>query len=164
VSQIAIEWEVNDTTQRKIVNSMQSVSIGRHPNCDIILGDPHVSRRHAAIFYTDGAFHLHNKSLTNPILFNEQWPISHNIKADLQIGDSFKIGRVRLKVVLPSAAQNGDGSGFNSNLKARCPACSNLMDFGEDDCSWCGGSLADAETVELEPETSFMDREPEVLI
>jgi hypothetical protein len=163
VSQIAIEWKVNDTTQRKVINTMQSVSIGRHPNCDIVLRDRHVSRRHAAIYYNDGAFHLHNKSLTNPILFNEQWPITHNVKADLQIGDSFIIGRIRLKVLQPSAAKSVNGNGDESYLKLRCPDCSHLMDYGQDECSWCGGSLADAEIVELEPEISFMDREPEVI-
>ena len=158
MSQIVIEWQVNDTTLRKIVNSMQSVSIGRHPNCDIVLGDPHVSRRHASISFNDGAFHLHNKSMTNPILFNNQWPLNHNLRADLQIGDSFFIGRVRLMIVSPHAAQNGDRQASDSNMKARCPSCSHLMDFGQADCSWCGTSLAEAETVELEPETSFMDQ------
>ena len=110
MSQIAIEWGANGTTLRKIVNSMQSVSIGRHPNCDIVLGEPHVSRRHASVYFNDGGFHLHNESMTNAILFNEQWPINHNLRADLQIGDSFFIGQVRLKIVSPHAAQNGDGN------------------------------------------------------
>ena len=158
MSQIAIEWQVNNTTLRKIVNSMRSVSIGRHPNCDIVLGEPHVSRRHASVFFNDGGFHLHNKSMTNAILFNEQWPINHNLKADLQIGDTFIVGRVMLKVVSPQSAQNGNGQEYGSNMKARCPACNNLMDYGLADCSWCGTSLADAETVELEPEISFMDQ------
>jgi predicted component of type VI protein secretion system len=137
---------------------MQSISIGRHPNCDIVLGDAHVSRRHASIYFTEGAFHLHNRSATNPILFNDQWPISKNLKADLQIGDSFIIGRVRLKVVPPDAAQNGNGPGANGNMKARCPSCENLMDFGLDECNWCRTSLAEAEMVELEPEVSFRDQ------
>ena len=157
MSQIAIQWQDNETILSKIVNSMQSVSIGRHPNCDIVLGDPHVSRRHAAVYYNDGAFHLHNKSLTNPVMFNEQWPIGHNLRADLQIGDSFVIGRVRLMVVLPGSSNNGSANGSSSDMMVRCTSCNHLMDYELTDCSWCGMSLADAENVELEPETSFMD-------
>jgi predicted component of type VI protein secretion system len=143
----------------KNINTMQTISIGRHPNCDIVLGDPHVSRRHASIYFTDGSFHIHNTSRTNPILFNDMWPISHNLRADLQIGDAITIGRVRLKVVLPNqvSSHNGHNGNGNGQLKHRCPACSHLMDYGQENCSWCGSSLADAETVELEPERSFMD-------
>ncbi len=161
MTQIALEWAVNDQTLRKNINTMQSISIGRHPNCDIVLGDPHVSRRHASVYFVDGSFHIHNNSQTNPILFNDMWPISHNLRADLQIGDSITIGRVRMKVVLPQQAPGSNGQTTNGNgnalLKHRCPSCSHLMDYGQSNCSWCGTSLADAETVELEPERSFMD-------
>ena len=157
MTQIAIEWQANGKRLRKTVNTMQKVTIGRHPNCDIVLSDEHVSRRHAAIFFSDGSFHIQNTSLTNPILFNEQWPISNNLKADLQLGDMFIIGRVRLMVVQPQSGQSGNGLLSNSNQKALCPACEHLMDFGQEDCSWCGTSLAEAEMVELEVVKSFMD-------
>lgn len=158
MSKIAIEWQADGKTLRKTVNSMQSISIGRHPNCDIVLGDTHVSRRHAAIYFSEGAFHLHNKSTTNPILFNEQWPIAHNLKSDLQIGDSFIIGQVKLKVVLPSAVHSGTGDIADGNLRSRCPSCNHLMDYGQADCSWCGTSLAEAEKVVLKRVISFMDQ------
>lgn len=157
MTEIAIEWQVNDRTLRKNINNMQSISIGRHPNCDIVLGDPHVSRHHASVYFLDGCFHIHNKSLTNPIMFNDQWPISYNLRADLQLGDSFVIGQVTLKITEPQPEGVGNGQTSDSNLKARCPACTHLMDFGQEECSWCGTSLAEAETVELEPKKSFMD-------
>jgi hypothetical protein len=78
--------------------------------------------------------------------------------ADLQVGDIFSIGHVDIKVVLPAPNSNGKVYKVdNSNRKQRCQGCNHLMDYGQDECSWCGNSLAGAEVVELEPVVSFMD-------
>lgn len=145
---ISIEWQVNGNVMRKSVSDGKAIMIGRHPNCDIVLGDPHVSRRHASIYFNKSNFHIHNLSQTNPILFNDSWPLTFDFRADLQPGDTFTVGRVRLKVGLP--VTEGNGVSGESELKARCPSCSKLMAYGQDICSWCGTSLAEAETVELE--------------
>ena len=148
MSQITVEWKVNGKVLKKGVNGKKAITIGRHPACDIVLGDPHVSRRHATIYCTNGTYHIHNLSQTNPIVFNEHWNLGHDFRADLKPGDNFLIGRVPMRV--KNGYLNGNGVGPHSNLKARCPSCSQLMDFGEENCAWCGASLADAETVELE--------------
>lgn len=158
MTQIALEWQTGSDTLRKNINDMQSISIGRHPNCDIVLSDPHVSRQHASVYFIDGCFHIHNKSITNPVIFNDHWPINHNLRADLQVGDIFSVGNVEIKVVLPAPHSNGKVYMVDNNHnKLRCPGCDHLMDYGQEECSWCGSPLADAEVVELEPVKSFMD-------
>lgn len=152
MSQITVEWRVKGATFKKSVNGAKAITIGRHPACDIVLGDPHVSRRHAAIYFNKGNYHIHNLSKTNPILFNEHWQLEHDFRADLKPGDSFMVGRVPMKIGL--GYLNGNGTTPTGELKLRCPSCGQLMDFGEEDCSWCGASLADATTVEFEGEQS----------
>lgn len=149
MSQIALEWYVNGSRQRKTVSVEQSVSVGRHPACDIVLGDPHVSRRHCTIFFNGDGFHVHNLSRTNPIIFNDRWTLAHDLKADLKVGDSFIIGRVRIKVKMPRFT--GDmGKVQAPEVQVQCPSCSQLYDTGRETCIWCGTQLAEVDTVELE--------------
>ena len=91
------------------------MTIGRHPACDIILGDPHVSRKHAAIYYQDGNFHIQNLSQTNPVVINDRWVLANDLESDLKAGDSITLGLVRLKISLNCLTSgliglNGTGS------------------------------------------------------
>jgi predicted component of type VI protein secretion system len=151
VTQIAVEWHVNGSKQRKTIDPDKSVSIGRHPACDIVLGDPHVSRRHASIYFNNDGYHIHNLSQTNPIIFNDRWTLGHDLKADLKVGDTFVIGRIRITVKLPHTT--GDISQPpEPKQQVECPECGQIYDSARESCIWCGTSLADIETVELEEE------------
>ncbi len=153
---IAVEWYIKGSRQRKTIDMERPVTIGRHPACDIILGDPHVSRKHAAIFFNNDSFHIHNLSRTNPIIFNDRWTLAHDLKADLKVGDSFIVGRVRMKVKRPRLT--GDiGLDPEVDLQVQCPSCGQMFDYGQDSCIWCGTSLAEVDTVELE-EPEGIDR------
>jgi hypothetical protein len=88
-------------------------------------------------------------SRTNPIIFNDRWTLAYDLKADLKVGDSFIIGRVRMKVKRPRLT--GDiGLEPEVDLQVQCPSCGQLFDYGQDACIWCGTSLAEVDTVELE--------------
>lgn len=146
VTQITLEWQANNSQRLQKVTDMGTVTIGRHPGCDIVLGDPHVSRRHASITFSDGSFHLHNHSQTNPIIFNDHWTLAHDLKADLKPGDTFTVGRIRMKVALPS--QNGNGHGPNGALEdLRCPSCGRRMEDRRSTCPLCRVSIAQIETM-----------------
>jgi predicted component of type VI protein secretion system len=146
VTQIVLEWQASSGKRLQKINNMRTVTIGRHPGCDIVLGDPHVSRRHASISFSGDSFHLHNHSQTNPIIFNDRWRLTHDIKADLKPGDTFTIGRVRMMVALPSPNGNGHGpNGAEGDL--RCPSCGRVMEDKRATCPLCRVSIAQIETM-----------------
>ena len=100
MSKLTVEWQANGKSRKKEVDIRNQLTIGRHPACDIILGDPHVSRQHAAIYYQDGTFHIQNLSDTNPVVINDRWTLARDLGSDLKPGDSITIGLVRLKISL----------------------------------------------------------------
>jgi predicted component of type VI protein secretion system len=116
VSNLILEWQTNGKTRTKMIGGGREVTIGRHPACDIILGDPHVSRKHAAIFYQDGHFHIQNLSQTNPVVINDRWVLANDLESDLKPGDSITLGLVRLKITLNklTASLTGNLSGTGS--------------------------------------------------
>jgi predicted component of type VI protein secretion system len=146
VTQIVLEWQASNGKRLQKVNSMQTVTIGRHPGCDIVLGDPHVSRRHASINFSDDSFHLQNHSQTNPIIFNDRWSLSRDLRADLKPGDTFTVGRVRIKVTLPIHGSNGHGPNGASH-ELQCPSCGRPMEDKRATCPLCRTSIAQIETV-----------------
>lgn len=146
MTQIVLEWETTNGKRRQKINDVQKVTIGRHPGCDIVLGDPHVSRRHASISFSNDSFHLHNHSQTNPIIFNDRWSLSHDLKADLEPGDTFTIGTVRMKVGFPIHPSNGHGSNGHSEA-LQCPTCGRAMPDRRATCPLCRVSIEQVETV-----------------
>ncbi|HSG16540.1 MAG TPA: FHA domain-containing protein [Anaerolineae bacterium] len=146
---ITLEWQTEGKKRHENINGMKAVTIGRHPGCDIVLGDAHVSRRHASISFDGEAFHLHNLSQTNPIIFNERWSLASDLKADLRPGDTFTIGRVRMNVALPQFSSNGNGkngsNGVHSEL--RCPSCGQTVADKRATCPLCRVSIAQLETM-----------------
>ena len=104
---LTIEWQTELAgPQITTIDDSRGALIGRHPRCDIVLLDPHVSRRHAVIFYMTDAFHLQNLSDTNPIVYNGRWKLESKLRVDLQPGDTFTIGLVRLRI----PPLNGNGA------------------------------------------------------
>lgn len=144
--QIVLEWQGRSGVRQEKIDGAKTVTIGRHPGCDIVLGDAHVSRRHAQIYYSGESFHLHNLSQTNPIIFNDRWTLGHELKADLHPDDTFTIGRVRIKVRLPDFSSNGHGAPA-PGFELRCPSCGRPMEDERATCPLCRVSIADLETV-----------------
>ena len=104
---LTIEWQTELAgAQITTINDTRGAIIGRHPGCDIVLLDPHVSRRHAVIYYKSDSFHLHNLSETNPTVYNDRWSLELKRQIDLRPGDTFTIGRVRLRI----PPLNGNGA------------------------------------------------------
>jgi pSer/pThr/pTyr-binding forkhead associated (FHA) protein len=76
-----------------------TVNIGRDPQAnDIVLEDPHVSRRHARVFLQNGKFSFHDlASLSGSWLVNHNGD-KHRIKEPVQLvhGDVLHLGSVQL--------------------------------------------------------------------
>jgi pSer/pThr/pTyr-binding forkhead associated (FHA) protein len=96
---LTIEWQTDMAgPQITTIDESRGAIIGRHPRCDIVLLDPHVSRRHAVIYYQSDAFQLQNLSDTNPTVYNGRLKLESKLQVDLRQGDTFTIGLVRLSI------------------------------------------------------------------
>lgn len=145
---MTLQWESDGDRRLLDISATKHLLIGRQPECDITLPDPHVSRQHAVIFFENGHFHLHNLSQTNPIIFNERWALAHDQNVPLHTGDSFYLGRVKLSVADVEPLRHVKRP--PTDLKVRCIACGRILDQDLSDCPWCGTSLSDAEAVALD--------------
>jgi hypothetical protein len=68
--------------------------IGRHHDCDLVLDDPTVSRRHARLLFRDGKWIIHDLHSTNGTLLNDS-PLG---RSELRAGDYLTLGEQVLKV------------------------------------------------------------------
>ncbi|HZP90808.1 MAG TPA: DUF3662 and FHA domain-containing protein [Actinomycetota bacterium] len=71
----------------------QTVTIGRLPECDVVLSDPGASRRHAQIRTESGDYVLTDLGSTNGTLVNDR-PVREHVLAD---GDRITIGTTELQ-------------------------------------------------------------------
>jgi pSer/pThr/pTyr-binding forkhead associated (FHA) protein len=70
-----------------------SVTIGRLPECDVVVDDAGVSRQHARIRRTEGGFVLTDLGSTNGTMVNGE-PIQEHV---LEHGDRITIGETELE-------------------------------------------------------------------
>jgi FHA domain/TIR domain len=66
--------------------------IGRDPDCDIVLPDTSISRRHAEIYRSGGAFQIRDLKSTNGIWVNNASVDEHF----LELGDEIRIGSFKM--------------------------------------------------------------------
>ncbi len=76
-----------------------SIIIGRRQDCDIVLKDKTVSRRHAEIFIEHDRYHLHNLSQTNTILVYTKQKLEHKQSSVLKRGDSIQLGTRQIRLL-----------------------------------------------------------------
>lgn len=79
------------------------VTIGRHPESDILLDDITVSRRHAEVSHSEGTFWAHDVGSLNGTYLNRQ-TIENS---PLSSGDELQVGRFRLLFLTQAAAGAG---------------------------------------------------------
>jgi pSer/pThr/pTyr-binding forkhead associated (FHA) protein len=80
---------------REFVFEQDSVTIGRSSDCDVVLYDPGVSRRHARIFTLADQLHVEDMGSSNGTKVNGQLVKKHK----LQDGDSITLGPVTFSFV-----------------------------------------------------------------
>ncbi|MBN2167998.1 MAG: FHA domain-containing protein [Actinobacteria bacterium] len=71
-------------------NLGRAVSIGRAPDCEIIIDDTYVSNKHASVYESGGAFLVEDQGSTNGTYVNGR-KISYPL--ELRPGDRIKIGK-----------------------------------------------------------------------
>jgi hypothetical protein len=68
--------------------------IGRHEDCDVVLSDPSVSRRHARLVFRDGNWIVQDLHSTNGTSLNGT-PVG---RSELRPGDQLTVGTQRLQI------------------------------------------------------------------
>jgi pSer/pThr/pTyr-binding forkhead associated (FHA) protein len=81
------------------------VVIGRGRSADLAIAEPTISRAHAAIGYGEEGFFVQDLGSTNGTRVNGK----RESQASLQDGDEVQLGKLRLRVTLPSQA-SGNGA------------------------------------------------------
>lgn len=147
---IWLEWISVKKIHTKAINERSRVMIGRMPDCDIYLEDPHISRNHALVNFDDGIFKVRNLSETNPIILNDRWQIDFNQNSALRPGDMLTLGKIEIRV---AASQSPSGRRQAPVIfKVRCPGCDRVLESDLVNCPWCQASLAGAEALIFHPE------------
>jgi hypothetical protein len=71
------------------------VNVGRHPNCDVVLGDPTVSRHHASLRREQGRWVLHDLGSSNGTWLNGR----RASRVEVVPGDELRFGDLVTRVV-----------------------------------------------------------------
>jgi hypothetical protein len=75
---------------------VQVTTLGRAPDCTLVLGDTFVSSTHALLTWRDGRWWLRDAGSTNGTLLNQQPLVDGEIPIDY--GDVVGVGRLQLKL------------------------------------------------------------------
>ncbi len=92
-------WSKNMKPHTYQLVDKPSIIIGRRKDCDIVLEDKTISRRHAEIFSEHNRYHLHNLSQTNTILVYTKQKLEHEQRSVLKRGDSIQLASRQIRVL-----------------------------------------------------------------
>jgi Mg-chelatase subunit ChlD len=102
LSSAAIAWHFvlyDRAAPRAVALRRERTSVGRHPDCDIVLADPSVSERHAVLQTTPEGLEIFDLASAESTFVNER-----RVEADLlRAGDRVRFGRIVALVVDPGA-------------------------------------------------------------
>lgn len=146
---LQLAWEFDGKFFTREVEIGQSIIIGRLPECDIVISQEQISRRHAQITGRlqagQGVFELRNLSQTNNIFFSQPDyypPLAFDQVVTIPDGCQFLVGTVPIAARLPQV-QPAQPEQPPARLKmVRCANCRELVDATLKDCPWCGSTLA----------------------
>ena len=146
---LSLSWLVDGRLQTREVAIGQTVVIGRLPECEVVINDQKVSRRHAQITGRQeggrDVFELKNLSQTNAIFFAKpaNLPALESGRTMLITeGCDFLIGPVSIVARLPQPKSVQSTTPGFKTVKVRCANCRELVDSNLKDCPWCGTTLA----------------------
>lgn len=83
----------------------EMISVGRGPDCDLVLSSEKSSRLHAKVSVKDGALWVEDQGSTNGTMVNKK-KIRKNTR--LEDGDIVQFGDVRFRVLVPAGDQTDD--------------------------------------------------------
>ncbi|MEX2275025.1 MAG: DUF3662 and FHA domain-containing protein [Actinomycetota bacterium] len=91
---VVLAFMENGVAGRTVRIQKPKVTIGRLPECDVVVSDPGASRHHAQIEQRDGGYVLTDLGSTNGTLVNDQPVTTYR----MQLGDRIMIGETVLEL------------------------------------------------------------------
>jgi predicted component of type VI protein secretion system len=137
MKEIVLHGQEPDQAYTVTVPQTRVFIIGRNANCDLVLSDRNVSRRHASISGQGGVFWLCNLSQTNPIYLQDRQKLTYNQQVELTPGLMFRIGSSWFTVQAGAGVEH----------RVECSGCGRSVDITWQTCKYCGTSLAGAQTI-----------------
>ncbi len=97
----ALHFEILEpaSAARKVRCTRESVTLGRHPSCDVVVDDPTVSRLHAIVIRTNAGYVINDQNATNAVCVGD--PPERVTAAVLHDGQTIQLGVARLRVGIP---------------------------------------------------------------
>ncbi len=92
--------EAPPSAAREVRCTRESVTIGRHPSCDVVVDDPTVSRLHAVVAKTSAGYVINDQKATNAVYVGD--PPERITAAVLYDGQAIRLGTALLRVHIPS--------------------------------------------------------------
>lgn len=105
---------------REVRCNRESVTIGRHPSCDVVVDDPTVSRLHAVVARTSAGYVINDQNATNAVYVGD--PPERITAAVLYDGQTIRLGGARLRVHIPSEVGKAPIAPLISQATAMIPA------------------------------------------
>ncbi|MEM7348860.1 MAG: FHA domain-containing protein [Chloroflexota bacterium] len=138
MTQLGLHWDDDQSAKHHFtLDPAQTYTIGRGEDCDIVLADKLVSRKHASISVNDGnRMTLANLSKTNAVHLRDNEKLSQGETITLTPGLVFRVGSVWFSV------HNEAGGHI-----VECPGCHQQVDSSLKNCNLCGMSLAGGLTI-----------------
>ncbi|MCO6413761.1 MAG: FHA domain-containing protein [Thiogranum sp.] len=93
----------------RVVAPGEVLTVGRHADCDIVIAERYVSRRHAEVLVRDNRLFVRDLQSTYGTLVNGR-PVT---ECELQPGDEIRIDRVVFVVRQPPAVPAGDNGTYS---------------------------------------------------
>ena len=81
---------------REVRCTRETVTIGRHPSCDVVIDDPTVSRLHAVVAKTSAGYVINDQKATNAVYVGD--PPERITAAVLYDGQTIRLGSAVLRV------------------------------------------------------------------
>lgn len=139
---------------RKVKLQDEAVTIGRHPECGIVVDDDRSSRRHCIVEPMNGGFRVRDLGSRNGTKVNDR-RVEYK---DLADRDIIRIGKVKIRYMDPEAAKRPvNAPDFASALTAEDAFASSLLDHRRP------GVTLDLEEVASHGRTDYRDNLKEII-
>ncbi len=134
-----LEWTIGGQQQTRWLSPGTTVTLGRSPDCTIVIAHPTVSRRHAEIFGQGAELQIRNLSQTNTIIvehYGQTIQLGSGQVSTIPAGSHIRLGEIDIQVQEPTT------------MRVRCPGpCGRVVTVPTSGfCPHCGTALATADT------------------
>lgn len=142
MNRLKLQWHIDRQVFEWVLDASDVIIIGRQDDCDVVLPDERISRRHVEItVLSDNKTVLRNLSSTNDVYFKQPdglSPLGKDEELTLKAGFIFQLGAIELHV-------------FEDDDKPKlvCSNCERIVSTEYIDCPWCGTNLAFAKSTKV---------------